>query len=123
MPNVLLWIGQGLLATLFALTGAIKLLVPRERLQVRMHWARTWPRARIRLLGLAELAGALGLVLPRATGIAPMLTPIAAVCLALLMAGAAQTHVRLRETPVPAAVVGLLCLVLGAALLVTGVRS
>jgi DoxX-like family len=123
MPNTLLWIGQGLLATLFALTGAIKLIVPRERLQVRMHWARTWPRWRIRLLGLAELAGAIGLVLPRATGIAPLLTPVAAACLAVLMIGAAQTHRQLRESPLPAAVVGLLCLGLAAALLATSVSA
>ena len=123
MPNALLWIGQGLLASLFALTGAIKLIVPRERLQVRMHWARTWPRGRIRLLGLAELAGALGLVLPRATGIAPLLTPLAAACLALLMGGAVQAHLRLRESAVPAVVVGLLCVGLAAALLVAGVSA
>lgn len=123
MPSTLLWVGQGLLATLFALTGVIKLIVPRERLQGRMHWARTWPRWRIRLLGLAEVAGALGLVLPRATGIAPLLTPLAAACLALLMGGAVQTHLRLRESALPAAVVGLLCLGLAAALARTAVGS
>ena len=123
MPNTLLWIGQGLLASLFALTGAIKLIVPRERLQARMHWARTWPRGRIRLLGLAEIVGALGLVLPRATGIGPLLTPLAAACLAVLMVGAVRTHQRLGESPVPAAVVGLVCFGLAAALLIAGVHA
>ena len=123
MPSTLFWIGQGLLAAVFALTGAMKLVVPRERLQVRMHWARTWPRARIRLLGLAELAGALGLVLPRATGIAPLLTPLAAACLGFLMVGAVQTHRRLGEPTVPAAVIGLLCFGLAATLLIEGVYA
>jgi len=118
--NTLLWIGLGLLAALFGITGAIKLIVPREHLPSRMHWASSWPRWRIRLLGLAEIAGALGLVLPGVTGLAPMLTPVAAICLALLMVGAAHTHVRLHESAVPAAVVGLLCLFIGAALFVAG---
>lgn len=120
MSNTLIWIGLGLLAALFTVTGAMKLLVPRERLQTRMHWAASWPRWRIRLLGLAELAGALGLVLPYATGIAPLLTPVAAVCLGLLMVGAVQTHIRLGESPVPAVVAGLLCFAMGATLFVAG---
>jgi hypothetical protein len=120
MASTLHWIGPGLLAALFALTGALKLIVPRERLQLRMHWAGTWPRWRIRLLGLAEVAGALGLVLPRATGIAPLLTPLAAVCLGLLMLGAVQTHLRLGESPVAAALVSALCFGLAASLLLAG---
>ena len=77
MPNMLLWIGQGLLAVGFTLTGGLKLIARRERLVAHMRWATTWPRWRIKLLGLAEVAGAVGLVVPWATGIAPVLTPIA----------------------------------------------
>jgi DoxX-like protein/aromatic ring hydroxylase-like protein len=73
-----------------------------------MHWAATWPRWRIKLLGLAEVAGAVGLVAPRATGILPALTPLAAECVAVLMAGAARRHRRLAEGIVPAAVIGAL---------------
>jgi uncharacterized membrane protein len=116
MSNTLVWIAEGLLAAVFALAGAVKLAVPRERLQAFMHWARSWPRGRIKLLGLAELAGAVGLIVPRATGIAPALTPIAAVCLALLMVGAAQTHKRLGESPLAPVAVGILCVVVAAAL-------
>lgn len=120
MPNTLLWIGQGLLAVVFTLTGGIKLIVPRERLAPHMRWAKTWPRWRIKLLGLAEVAGAVGLVVPRATGIAPVLTPVAAACLALLMVGASRTHRRLGEPALPAVVVGLCCAALAAALVVVG---
>ncbi|HZX43426.1 MAG TPA: DoxX family protein [Myxococcaceae bacterium] len=115
MLNVALWIVLGLLAGVFTLTGTAKLVLPREVLEKRMHWAATWPRWRIKLLGLAEVAGAVGLVVPAATGVAPVLTPIAALCLALLMVGAAGTHRRLGESVFPPLLVGVLCLVVGAA--------
>ena len=109
-----LWAIQILLALLFTLTGTAKLVFARERLAPKMHWAAAWPRWRIKLLGLAEVAGAAGLVLPAATGIAPVLTPIAALSLAALMAGAVRTHQRLGEGLVPAVVVGLLCVAIAA---------
>jgi len=79
-----------------------------------MHWAASWPSGRIKLLGLAELAGAVGLVAPVATGVAPVLTPIAALCLAVLMTGAVRTHQRLREPVVPPLVIGFLCVAVAA---------
>jgi hypothetical protein len=111
MMNVTLWIAQIFAAVVVALAGTTKLVVPRERLEKRMHWAATWPRSRIKLLGLAEVAGAVGLVVPAAIGIAPILTPIAAACLFVLMLGAVRTHVRLAESVTPAAVVAVLCAV------------
>ncbi len=110
MLNVALWIAQGFVALVVAFTGTVKLVVPREELAKKMHWAADSPRWRIKLLGLAEVAGGVGLVVPRATGIAPFLTPLAALCLAVLMAGAVRTHRRLGEGAAPAVVVGLLCL-------------
>ena len=115
MLNTLLWVAQGLVALTVALAGATKLLVPREKLMKKMHWAATWPRGRIKLLGLAEVAGAVGLVVPMATGIAPVLTPIAALCVAVLMGGAMRTHQRLGENFAPPAVLGLLCVGIAAA--------
>jgi hypothetical protein len=111
--NTVLWTAQILLALVFASTGTTKLILSRERLAPRMHWAASWPRGRIKLLGLAELAGAVGLVAPAATHIAVVLTPVAAFCLAVLMAGAVQTHRRLGESVAPAVVVGVLCVVVG----------
>jgi DoxX-like family len=115
MLNVALWVVQGLLAGVFLLTGTTKLVLPREVLEKRMHWAAAWPRWRIKLLGLAEVAGAVGLVVPAAMGVAPVLSPVAALCLAVLMLGAAGTHRRLGESVVPPLLVGALCLVVGAA--------
>jgi uncharacterized membrane protein len=107
--NTALWVAQAIVAVVVALTGAVKVALPRERLATKMRWAASWPRERIKLLGFAEIAGALGLVLPVATGIAPWLTPVAALCLAVLMAGAVRTHRQLGEGFVPAIVVGALC--------------
>ena len=110
MLNSALLIAQGLLAAVFALTGGAKLLLPKLTLQKQMHWAASWPPWRIKLLGLVEALGALGLVVPGATGIAQALTPVAALCLAVLMAGAIATHRRLGERVLPAVMVGTLCL-------------
>ena len=107
--NMALWVAQAFVASVVTLTGTSKLVFPRERLARQMHWATRWPRGRIKLLGLAELAGAVGLILPTATGIVPVLAPIAAVCLAVLMAGAIRTHQRLGEGFLPAVVIGVLC--------------
>jgi len=106
-----LFIAEALLAGVFTLAGGAKLLVPREALQKKMHWAASWRRWQIKLLGLAEVLGGMALVLPGATG--TLLSPMAAVCLAVLMAGAVATHRRLGERFLPAVIVGLLCLFVG----------
>lgn len=99
--NVALWIMQGLLAAAFLGAGAMKLLKSHEALKSdpKMGWANDFSAGAVKLIGLAELAGALGLVLPRLTGIAPILTPLAAAGLALLMLGAAVIHQRRSEGP------------------------
>ena len=114
MMNTTLWTVQALVALAVGAAGMTKLLVPRERLQTRMHWAATWPRERIKLLGLAEVAGAVGLIAPLATGIAPLLTPLAAVCVFVLMLGATATHRRLGESALPPIVIAALCLLIAA---------
>jgi DoxX-like family len=123
MLNSLLWIAQGLVAAVVTLTGTTKLLLPKEQLAKRMHWAATWPRGRIKLLGLAEVAGAVGLIAPLATGIAPVLTPLAASCLAVLMFGAVRTHQRLGEGFVPAVVIGFFCVAIAAGRLVAAAHG
>lgn len=107
--TIALRVAQGFAALVFLLTGTLKLVTPKEKLVGKMHWAATWPPGRTKLLGFAEVAGAIGLVLPAALHIAPVLTPIAAVCLAVLMLGAVQTHRRLHESFVPALVLALVC--------------
>lgn len=94
-------------------TGLTKLTQPRAQLAAGpMSWAADVTDAEFRAVGLLEVLGALGLVLPGALGIAPVLTPLAAVGLALTMVGAIATHVRMGETDRLAVPIVLLALTL-----------
>jgi len=62
-----------------------------------MPWASKMSATNIRLIGYAEILGALGLILPIASGTLVILAPIAATCLAVLMAGATITHIRIKD--------------------------
>jgi uncharacterized membrane protein YphA (DoxX/SURF4 family) len=95
--NIALWIVQILLALAFALAGFMKVSQPIEKLGERMNWAKRMAPGVVRLVGSLEILGALGLILPKATGILPWLTPVAAVSLVLTMIGAIITHFRLQE--------------------------
>ncbi|GGM07211.1 MULTISPECIES: DoxX family protein [Micromonospora] len=108
--NVFLWILQVLLAGLFAGAGLTKLTQPKEKLLDRMSWVRNVPPSQVKALGAAEVLAAVGLVLPGLTGIATVLTPLAAVGLAIVMVGAIVVHLRAKEHPVTAMTVVLLIL-------------
>jgi hypothetical protein len=82
--NIVLWIVQGLLALLFLFAGGMKLALPIEALAGPV----ALPGWFLRFIGLAEVLGAMGLILPGLTRIAPSLTPIAASGLAVIMVGA-----------------------------------
>ena len=110
--NIALWILQGLLAFAIFGAGGFKLATPHGTLTEKMKWAATWPPARVKLLGLAELLGAVGVVAPWATGILPVLTPVAALCLLVLMLGAVKTHLDFKEPFVAPAVLAVIALVI-----------
>jgi len=95
--NILLWIFQGLLALVFLLTGIPKLVQPKEKLVVYMGAMEDLSLAQIRMLGLAEVSGAVGLILPSLTGILPWLSPLAAFGLILVMTGASFTNFQRKE--------------------------
>ena len=107
--NIALWIAQGVLAFAMLAAGGFKVVSPHDKLAAKMKWAVSWPPGRVKLLGAAEVLGALGLVVPWATHILPILTPIAAGCLFVLMAGAVKTHVDLKEPVVPPAILAAVC--------------
>ena len=94
-----LWIVAGLLAAIFLVSGIVKLVVPKEKLATvpAGGWVNDFSAGAVRAIGVLEILGALGLVLPAALGIAPVLVPLAAVGLAVLMAGAVATRVRRHE--------------------------
>ncbi|SDI59765.1 DoxX family protein [Nonomuraea jiangxiensis] len=95
--NVFLWIVQAILALLFGLSGLVKVLQPKDRLAGRYPWVEDHSQATVRFIGVMEVLGAIGLVVPAATGIAAVLTPAAATGLAVLMVLAAGTHIRRKE--------------------------
>ena len=98
--NLALWIVQILLALAFGLAGIMKATRPVETMVARMAWAADYSPRTIKLIGVVEILGALGLILPQLTGIAPILTPLAAIGLAIVMVLAIGVHLRRREYPV-----------------------
>ena len=95
--NPILWIIQGILAALFLMTGAMKAFNKKEKLVDKMGFVEDLSQQQVTGIGVLEILGALGLILPRATGILPWLTPLAAFGLALTMVGAFLTHMRRKE--------------------------
>jgi putative oxidoreductase len=90
--KVVLWILQVVLAVAFLAAGAMKLTQPLAELAVSLPWTADVPGALVRFIGVAEVLGGLGLVLPAATRILPRLTPIAAAALAIDMVLATLFH-------------------------------
>jgi len=114
--TIAFWIITGITALAFLGAGAMKLIRPIPALkEAGMGWVEDYSGSTVRLIALAEVVGAIGLILPVSTGIAPILSPIAGVALAILMAGAVVVHLRRKESPVPAIV--LTALPLAAAVL------
>ena len=108
--NVVLWIIAGLLALAFLGAGLTKLVQPKEKLAATMGWVDDFSPGTVKLIGALEVLAAIGLVLPAALDVVPVLVPLAAVGLVALMIGAAITHARRRETPMIA--INLVLLVL-----------
>ncbi|MGH8825216.1 MAG: DoxX family protein [Jiangellaceae bacterium] len=105
--NAFLWVLQVLLGVAFVAAGLMHAGQPRQRLLERLPWVEDFSAPTLKFIGTMELAGGLGVVLPALTGIAPILTPIAATGLAVIMLGAMATHVRRRE-PAGVAITGVL---------------
>lgn len=95
--NIVLWIIQGLLALLFLANGVRKLTLSPDALARSAPALKALPVGFMRFIGAAELLGAIGLILPAATRIAPALTPAAAAGLTLLMVCASIFHASRKE--------------------------
>jgi putative oxidoreductase len=96
--NIALWLLQGLTALAFGGHGLLMLSGP-QRMAERVPWIRALPAPFVRLLGLLEILGAIGVVVPAATGILPSLTVPAAGGLVAMMLLAMLFHVTRREWP------------------------
>lgn len=97
MSNKVIWGFQILLALWFAMPAFMKLTTPKEKMIEAKQLQPDGNPILIRILGFLELLGIFGIILPRLTGIAPILTPITAVCFAVVMIGAFVVHFNKHE--------------------------
>ena len=91
--HISLWTVQVLLGVFFAFVGSIKIITPYAELATQMAWVNDVPMFVPKLAGISEIAGAIGLILPAALRIKPLLTPLAAVGLVFVMLPATILHV------------------------------
>jgi hypothetical protein len=110
--TVVLWIVQALLAAAYVLTGSMKAFRPLEALKKSMTWVGAVPAGLVRFVGGAELLGAIGLILPMVTNIAPGLTVAAAAGLVLVQVCAIVFHLSRHEARVVPGNIVLLLLAL-----------
>ncbi|MBC8089750.1 MAG: DoxX family protein [Phycisphaerae bacterium] len=108
--HLTLWVAQVLLAAAFAVIGFTKLTQPMATLDAQFPWLASAPATLVRCIGMAELAGAVELVLPPNARIRPRVAPLAALGLAVIMALATAFHLsRGDDSALPiTAVLGLL---------------
>ena len=97
--NLSLRIVAGLLAVVYLVAGTAKLIVPKEKLAATPSggWIEDFSAGSVKAIGALEVLAAVGLVLPAATDIAPVLVPLAALGLVLIMVGAVITRLRRHE--------------------------
>jgi hypothetical protein len=109
--NMVLWAGQVLVALLFGSAGFVHSVgYEKASANAGMAWMRAMPAAMVKTIGVLEILGAIGLILPALTGILPWLTPLAALLLGVVMVLAIAFHITRREAPnaIFNAVLGLL---------------
>jgi uncharacterized membrane protein len=106
--SALLWLLQIVLALVFLALGLLMVTRSRERLLPVVPWVEDFPQPVVTTIGVLELVGAAGLVLPAALGVWTVLVPVAATGLAILLVGAIVEHLARREADRLAAPVALL---------------
>lgn len=95
--NISLWVAQSLLAAMFLMAGIMKSTQPINELALSLPWVAEAPAALVRFIGISELLGGIGLILPSALRIMPKLTVYAAIGIAIIMVFALAFHVYLNE--------------------------
>ena len=95
--NISLWTTQGLLAAMYLMAGIMKSTTPVAELSAKMAWVNDYPEAFIRFIGISEVLGALGILLPSLLRIQPKLTIWAGIGLALVQVFAIIFHIKYNE--------------------------
>ncbi|GAA1791970.1 DoxX family protein [Luedemannella flava] len=117
--HIAYWILAGLLALFYLYAGGLKVSRTQDQLRPMMAWVDQIPMPAVRLIGTLEILGAVGLILPPLTGIAPVLALVAAIGLALIQVGGIVVHVSRGETRVIGLNIGLLAAAVATAWLAT----
>ncbi len=92
--NIALWVVQIILALAFGASGTLKATRSNAELHDQMPFVEDFSEGQVTAIGVAEALAALGMLLPGLVGIAPILTPVAATGLVVVMIGAAVVHAR-----------------------------
>lgn len=96
--NIVLWIIAGVLAAAFFAAGAMKMSQPQEKLlESGLGWTEDYSSGQVKAIGALEVLAAIGLIVPAAVGVVPVLVPLAALGLVLVMLGAVVVHGRRHE--------------------------
>lgn len=95
--NVILWLAQGYLAFVFFRIGLRKITWPIVTLQKRVAWVEDYSSRFVRAIGIVEVTASLGLILPGLVHVLPVITPITALGLCVLMILGARLHIRRKE--------------------------
>ena len=98
--NLALWIVAGLLAAAYLFAGGSKLIISKEKMATMSRsarWVEDFSASSVKAIGVLEVLAAVGLILPAALDIAPVLVPLAALGLVIIMAGAVITRIRRHE--------------------------
>ncbi|SNR27225.1 DoxX-like family protein [Maribacter sedimenticola] len=117
--HIILWIAQGLLAAMFIMAGLMKASQPIEALAESLPWVTSTPQALVRFIGISELLGGLGLLIPSIFRFKPYLTVWAALGLAAVMILAAIFHASRGEF----SAIGMNIIIMGIALFIAWGRS
>ncbi|WP_026554907.1 DoxX family protein [Arthrobacter sp. 35W] len=115
---IALWIATIVFAAMFAMAGTMKVITPYGQIREKMAWVETVTPPQLKSIGAVEVLGAIGMVLPAATGIAPWLTPLAALGLFVTMVAAVGLHVRRKESVMPSLPLGIVALAIAVGWLV-----
>jgi hypothetical protein len=91
--NIALWIVQGLTATLMLISAFMKIATPISELSAKWKWTGELPEPIVRMLGILDLLGGIGIILPALLKIKPGLTSLAAGGVVLLMISATAFHI------------------------------
>ncbi len=95
--DVVIWIVQGSLAAMFLMAGLMKASQPGDKIREKMAWANDYSNGMLKFIGISEVLGAIGLIVPQLTGILPQLAWVSATALALVMLLAIRVHAKRKE--------------------------